>query len=68
MLDEIDEDGLGPLQVVDDDDLRALGGPLLEEPAERERVSGGVVATMASGSTPIGNRISTSGQYVIPSP
>ena len=36
VLDEVDEDGLGPLQVVDDDDLRALGRTRLEQPAERE--------------------------------
>ncbi len=36
MLDEVDEDRLGPLQVVDDDDLRSLGGTRLEQPAERE--------------------------------
>ena len=36
VLDEVDEDGLGPLQVVDDDDLRSLGGARLEQPAERE--------------------------------
>ncbi len=36
MLDEIDEDGLRPLQVVDDDDLRSLCGPCFEQPAERE--------------------------------
>ena len=36
VLDEVDEDGLGPLQVVDDDHLRALDGPCLEEAAERE--------------------------------
>ncbi len=36
MLDEVDEDRLGPLQIVDDDDLRSLGGPRLEQPSERE--------------------------------
>ena len=36
VLDEVDEDGLGPLQVVDDDDLRALGRARLEQPSERE--------------------------------
>ncbi len=36
VLDEVDEDWLGPLQVVDDDDLRPLGRPRLEEPPEGE--------------------------------
>ena len=36
VLDEIDEHRLGPLQVVDHDDLRALGRPRLEQPAEGE--------------------------------
>ena len=36
VLDEIDEDGLRPLQVVDDDDLRSLGGAGFEQPAEGE--------------------------------
>ena len=69
VLDEVDEHGLRPLQVVDDDDLRALGGPLLEQPAERDAVS-------PAGEVPITDRarrrsaisISTSGQYVMPSP
>ena len=34
MLDEIDEDGLGPLEIVDHDDLRSLGGAALEQPAK----------------------------------
>ena len=36
VLDEVDEDGLGPLQVVDDDDLRSLRGAGLEQPPEGE--------------------------------
>ncbi len=36
MLDEVDEDGLGPLQIVDDDHLRSLGGAGLEQSAEGE--------------------------------
>ena len=68
VLDEVEERRLGPLEVVDDDDLRPLGGARLEEPAEGERVSGGDVPTTESGSTPIAARISTSGQYVMPSP
>ena len=36
MLHEVDEDGLGPLQVVDDDHLRPLHGPGFEQPPERE--------------------------------
>ena len=36
VLHEIDEDRLGPLQVVDDDDLRASGGTCLEQPPEGE--------------------------------
>ena len=36
MLDEVDEDGLGPLQVVDNDDLRALRRPRLEHPPKGE--------------------------------
>jgi hypothetical protein len=36
VLDEIDEHGFGPLQVVDDHDLWTLGGARLEEPAEGE--------------------------------
>ena len=36
VLDEVDEDGLGPLQVVDDDDLRPLHSPGFEQPPERE--------------------------------
>ena len=34
VLDEIDEDGLGPLEIVDHDDLRSLGGAALEQPAK----------------------------------
>ncbi len=36
MLHEVDEGGLRPLQVVDDDDLRTLGGTCLEQTAERD--------------------------------
>ena len=36
MLDEVDEDGLGPLQVVDHDDLRPLGCAGFEEAPKRE--------------------------------
>ena len=36
VLDEVDEDRLGPLQVVDDDDLRPLRGACLEQPPEGE--------------------------------
>ncbi len=36
MLDEVDEDGLGPLQVVDDDHLRPLHSPGLEQAPEGE--------------------------------
>ena len=36
MLDKVDEDGLCPLQIVDDDDLRPLLCAGFEEPTERE--------------------------------
>ena len=36
VLDEVDEDRLGPLQVVDHDDLRPLGRARLEQPPEGE--------------------------------
>ena len=36
MLDEVDEDGLGPLQVVDHDDLRPIGCTGFEEAPKRE--------------------------------
>ena len=36
VLDEVDEDRLGPLQIVDNDDLRAVGCPRFEEPTEGE--------------------------------
>ncbi len=36
VLDEVDEDRLRPLQVVDDHDLRPLGGPRLEQAPEGE--------------------------------
>jgi hypothetical protein len=36
MLDEVDEDGLGPLQVVDHDHLGLLHSPGLEQAPERE--------------------------------
>ncbi len=68
MLDEVDEDGLGPLQVVDDDDLRPLGRRASSSRRKASCVSGGDVPMTESGSTPIAIRISTSGQYVMPSP
>ena len=40
MLDEVDEDGLGPLQIVDDHDLRALRRTRLEHPPKASCVSG----------------------------
>ena len=69
VLDEVDEHRLGPLQVVDHDDLRSLGGAGFEQPAKRElRLGQATCRSTESGSTPIATRISTSGQYVIPSP
>ena len=62
VLDEIDEHGLGPLEIVDHHDLRSLGGASLEQPAKATRVSSGMDATTLSGSMPSGTSISTSGQ------
>ena len=63
MLDEVDEDRLGPLQVVDDDDLRPLDRACLEQPAGTRAASPQARLPMTeSGSTPIAIRISTSGQ------
>ena len=36
VLDEVDEDRLRPLQIVDDHDLRSVGGPRFQQPPERE--------------------------------
>ena len=68
VLDEVDEDRLGPLQVVDHDHLRALCGAASSSRRNASCVSAGDVPMIESGSMPIAIRISTSGQYVIPSP
>ncbi len=62
MLDEVDEDRLGPLQVVDDDDLRRSAARASSSRRNASCVSGGEVPMTESGSTPIAIRISTSGQ------
>ena len=69
VLDEVDEHRLRPLQVVHDDDLRALERPLLEEPAERDACLLPVSTRRRSPGRPrSATSISTSGQYVMPSP
>ena len=69
VLDEVEERRLGPLEVVEHDDLRPLGAHAL-------RGDGGTRAASrrprcrapSPGRRPIAIRISTSGQYVMPSP
>ena len=62
VLDQVEEDGLGPLEVVEDDDLRPLRRARLDQPAEGELRVGGRAADHVAGSAPIASRISTSGQ------
>ena len=62
MLDEVDEDRLRPLEIVDDDHLRALDARASSSRRKASWVSGGDVPMTVSGSTPIEIRISTSGQ------
>ena len=62
VLDEFDEHGLGPLQVVDDDDLRTLDGTASSSRRNASCVSGGELPMTDSGSTSFAMRISTSGQ------
>ena len=62
MLDEVDENGLGPLQIVDHDDLRRVAARASSRRRYASWVSGGEVPIMASGSASLAIRISTSGQ------
>ncbi len=68
VVDDVEEDGLGPVEVVEEDDERLLVRVLLEQLAEGSCVSIGDVPITSSGLAPSCRRISTSGQYVIPSP
>ena len=62
VLDQVQEDRLGPLDVVQHQNLWACGRPALDQLAEGElRVAGGA-PMISAGSTPIASRISTSGQ------
>ena len=63
VLDQVEEDRLGPLDVVEHEDLRPLAARRLDQPAEGElRVGRASCRSRLPGSTPIASRISTSGQ------
>ncbi len=68
VLDEVEERRLGPLEIVEEDDLRPLRARASSSRRKASWVSAAELPSTASGSTPLAISISTSGQYVIPSP